>query len=117
MGTGAWDNILQPATAPTPIANVSSAQPFEFDGRHRQFSFVVPASNGANLDLLVIRRQRAGEADVFYNISCAGELVRPYNSYGTAWWPQLTCTPGDTMVVTVPLPPPNPRDSPPFTPP
>ena len=93
------------SVAPTPIAVVNTSS---LDGRHRLFSWVVPASNGEDITGYVVRRldNTTGLFDFDYNVSCPSP-PQPCPDPGTVsnveyiCYPSLSCQPGEYVAIRV----------------
>ena len=101
---GGTTSIMMPAGAPEQIASFTTSSA---DGRHRSFDFTVPNENGDAIEYYLVRRVGPAPTQTYlYNISCpsaGGVASVPPHSRVSISYPSLTCTPGDTMSLTVGL--------------
>ena len=93
------------AVAPTPIAVVETGSS---DGRHRNFTWVVPVSNGEDITGYVIRRLHSTTEnfEFDYNVSCPGvpkPCVEPglVSNLEYICYDSLSCQPGDSVTIRV----------------
>ena len=102
---GGTTNVSMASGAPEQIANFTTSSA---DGRHRTFSFDMPDANGDPIEYLLIRRvgPLPASTEYRYNVSCpnhGGSLTAPQSPFNSISYQTLTCTPGQTMTLTVGL--------------
>ena len=77
------DPLPMQSTSPDQITTISSSAP---DGRHRNFTIVVPYYNGESIEMFVLRRTQNSANPYYYNVSCVDRTVDCSDHYLPTCW-------------------------------